>query len=418
MITEIIKEVHNGIEPIVIPDLKYTYNIADKYNNICCDAFTLLETLFHASFQFDYQYKTSEKGFNKIFHFTPSEYIREKTIVTPYKAFEYTDETIKNHINYFLNKYAQHNGIDNGNYKISLKEAFIFSLFFMFHDGRELDVDEDKAYDNKRNPINKFTLKGSCSTRAYKQVLEVMLETSIFKEDTFLNSYKDDQIFIAYQLHKIDEIFKFFKVIRMDNSKNRLLSEDTVHFIEDKIMIPYDEKTMTKKTLKQTVLKDPEFIQECLKADCPDPLLVFYEELKMNLFNMVVPEKYACEFPEGDKFVDDIPLSDISVLNLSLVQFLNACKKTTLDKIKFHKDNADKRFEEYSEKEKLITSISPETNKAWFEYYFESRKELLEYISEQPEGERKKSKYIDFLFDMARRTLLPSYFEKETGHIE
>ena len=97
---------------------------------------------------------------------------------------------------------------------------------------------------------------------------------------------------------------------------------------------------------------------------------------------------------------------------------MNACKKTTLDKIKFYKDNATKHFEEYSEKEKLITSISPEIDKHWFEYYFECRKELLEYVSEHAEGECKKNKYIDFLLDMARRTLLPSYFEKEIDDID
>ena len=130
---------------------------------------------------------------------------------------------------------------------------------------------------------NKFT----GSQEALKSILEKTL--NIFNADK-KSIFIEDRIFDIYQLKKIDEDYKFFKINKMIQRMEEIKVESTFERMYERFNLKYNEVTKLEELFNEEIFYNDKFIEYCLKTSFHDPLYVFQivlESMSKNYFDVM-----------------------------------------------------------------------------------------------------------------------------------
>lgn len=253
-----------------------------------------------------------------------------------------------------------------------------FALVFIYYDGRDFKNNRVKTIDGTPRT------KKHVSPFSYKLVLEQTLKLFSEKDDNMRKlinidfephiSQNQDLLYNLVQLLWIDKTFKFFKINRMVEVKNKFLSDENLDFICKEFRLQYREIVNLKNTFNTTVFENEDFIKSCLKEDYYDPLIVFQEFFKKYirsysftskdpLYNMFHIEK---NFPFEDI---GLPFNRVSLHNI-----IAHCKKKTIE------------FIEYASKYAMALHSSDGGNLKFtytffYKYFYKNRAPLENYLS-------------------------------------
>lgn len=159
-----------------------------------------------------------------------------------------------------------------GNYVVSYKDWYIFSLFYIYQEGlnvKEYTKKGNKSDGKKSSKIPKFNIKRSCSEDSFKSVIKNVLH--------FIDIYIEEpgSIFIS-QLHRVDDLFKIFKMQTMTKYFLAFQEDKFLSLIsKSKKEMEEDEKNFILTTLKYSVFYDYDFITKCLCSNCKNPFYIF-----------------------------------------------------------------------------------------------------------------------------------------------
>jgi hypothetical protein len=147
-------------------------------------------------------------------------------------------------------------------------DALIFSLFYIYEDGRIFVKHSSDKYESDYYKTKKvYKEKKDCYFLVLNKTLE-LFNKEFFEKDSFF-----DRLYASVQLHKIDKLFKFFKVYRMAKKREEILSSEIdpekskVYSslgckVEEDIVKWFDRK----------IFRNEEFINYCLETEYHDPL--------------------------------------------------------------------------------------------------------------------------------------------------
>lgn len=218
-----------------------------------------------------------------------------------------------------------------GNYIVSYKDWYIFSLFYIYQEGlnvKEYTKKGNKIDGKKSSKIPKFNIKRSCSEDSFKSVIKNVLH--------FIDIYIEEpgSIFIS-QLHRVDDLFKIFKM--------QTMTKYFLVFQEDKFLsliskskkeMEEDEKNFILTTLKYSVFYDYDFITKCLCSNCKNPFYIFGMFTYLGFYN---EEKEDSKEEEDNKTKED---SWLNYKNVSLTTIFKFIKENTIRAIDHFSDQS------------------------------------------------------------------------------
>lgn len=209
-----------------------------------------------------------------------------------------------------------------GNYIVSYKDWYIFSLFYIYQEG--LNVKEYTKRGNKIDgKIPKFNIKRSCSEDSFKSVIKNVLH--------FIDIYIEEpgSIFIS-QLHRVDDLFKIFKMQTMTKYFLVFQEDKFLSLIsKSKTKMEDDEKKFILTTLKYSVFYDYNFITKCLCSNCKNPFYVFGMFTYLYFYN---EEEEDSKEEEDNKTKED---SWLNYKNVSLTTIFETIKENTIRAINY-----------------------------------------------------------------------------------
>lgn len=218
-----------------------------------------------------------------------------------------------------------------GNYVVSYKDWYIFSLFYIYQEGlnvKEYTKKGNKSDGKKSSKIPKFNIKRSCSEDSFKSVIKNVLH--------FIDIYIEEpgSIFIS-QLHRVDDLFKIFKMQTMTKyflafQKDKFLSLIS----KSKKEMEEDEKNFILTTLKYSVFYDYDFITKCLCSNCKNPFYIFGMFTYLGFYN---EEKEDSKEEEDNKTKED---SWLNYKNVSLTTIFKFIKENTIRAIDHFSDQS------------------------------------------------------------------------------
>ena len=299
-----------------------------------------------------------------------------------------------------------------GNYIVSYKDWYIFSLFYIYQEGlnvKEYTQKGNKVDGKKSSKIPKFNIKRSCSEDSFKSVIKNVLH--------FIDIYIEEpgSIFIS-QLHRVDDLFKIFKI--------QTMTKYFLVFQEDKFLsliskskkeMKDDERNFILTTLKHSVFYDYNFITKCLYSNCKNPFYIFGMFTYLGFYN---EEEEDSKEEEDNKTKED---SWLNYKNVSLTTIFKFIKENTIRAIDHFSDqsiNSDAtisaKFDDWSSNfkdtaffkniEKDFVSI----RKKIYENEIKETKDFLNNyfnIISDLNLEIDKNKYEDFIcYEMARNS--------------
>ena len=208
-----------------------------------------------------------------------------------------------------------------GNYIVSYKDWYIFSLFYIYQEGlnvKEYTKKGNKIDGKKSSKIPKFNIKRSCSEDSFKSVIKNVLH--------FIDIYIEEpgSIFIS-QLHRVDDLFKIFKM--------QTMTKYFLVFQEDKFLsliskskkeMEDDERNFILTTLKYSVFYDYDFITKCLCSNCKNPFYIFGMFTYLGFYN---EEEEDSKEEEDNKTKED---SWLNCQNVSLTTIFGIIKENTI----------------------------------------------------------------------------------------
>ena len=255
-----------------------------------------------------------------------------------------SNKEICNRINLFLNNmYKLENKLENknypsfnvrflklrnqkpGNYIVSYKDWYIFSLFYIYQEGlnvKEYTKKGNKIYGKKSSKIPKFNIKRSCSEDSFKSVIKNVLH--------FIDIYIEEpgSIFIS-QLHRVDDLFKIFKMQTMTKYFLAFQEDKFLSLIsKSKKEMEEDEKNFILTKLKYSVFYDYDFITKCLCSNCKNPFYIFGMFTYLCFYN---------EEEEDNKTKED---SWLNCQNVSLTTIFKFIKENTIRAIDHFSDES------------------------------------------------------------------------------
>ena len=218
-----------------------------------------------------------------------------------------------------------------GNYIVSYKDWYIFSLFYIYQEGlnvKEYTKKGNKSDGKKSSKIPKFNIKRSCSEDSFKSVIKNVLH--------FIDIYIEEpgSIFIS-QLHRVDDFFKIFKM--------QTMTKYFLVFQEDKFLslisksekeMEEDEKNFILTKLKYSVFYDYDFITKCLCSNCKNPFYIFGMFTYLCFYN---EEEEDSKEEEDNKTKED---SWFNCQNISLTTIFGNIKENTIRAIDHFSDQS------------------------------------------------------------------------------
>lgn len=208
-----------------------------------------------------------------------------------------------------------------GNYIVSYKDWYIFSLFYIYQEGlnvKEYTKKGNKSDGKKSSKIPKFNIKRSCSEDSFKSVMKNVLR--------FINIYikEPGSIFIS-QLYRVDNLFKIFKMQTMTKYFLVFQEDKFLSLIsKSKTEMEDDEKNFILTTLKYSVFYDYNFITKCLCSNCKNPFYVFGMFTYLCFYN---EEEEDSKEEEDNKTKED---SWLNYKNVSLTTIFEIIKENTI----------------------------------------------------------------------------------------
>lgn len=300
-----------------------------------------------------------------------------------------------------------------GNYIVSYKDWYIFSLFYIYQEGlnvKEYTKKGNKSDGKKSSKIPKFNIKRSCSEDSFKSVIKNVLH--------FIDIYIEEpgSIFIS-QLHRVDDFFKIFEM--------QTMTKYFLVFQEDKFLslisksekeMEEDEKNFILTKLKYSVFYDYDFITKCLCSNCKNPFYIFGMFTYLCFYN---EEEEDSKEEEDNKTKED---SWLNCQNISLTTIFGNIKENTIRAIDHFSDqsiNSDAtisdKFDDWSSnfkdtaffkniekdfvsiRKKIYENEIKETTKDFLNNYFNIISDLNLEID--------KNEYEDFIcYEMARNS--------------
>ena len=300
-----------------------------------------------------------------------------------------------------------------GNYIVSYKDWYIFSLFYIYQEGlnvKEYTKKGNKSDGKKSSKIPKFNIKRSCSEDSFKSVIKNVLH--------FIDIYIEEpgSIFIS-QLHRVDDFFKIFKM--------QTMTKYFLVFQEDKFLslisksekeMEEDEKNFILTKLKYSVFYDYDFITKCLCSNCKNPFYIFGMFTYLCFYN---EEEEDSKEEEDNKTKED---SWLNCQNISITAIFGNIKENTIRAIDHFSDqsiNSDAtisdKFDDWSSnfkdtaffkniekdfvsiRKKIYENEIKETTKDFLNNYFNIISDLNLEID--------KNEYEDFIcYEMARNS--------------
>lgn len=218
-----------------------------------------------------------------------------------------------------------------GNYVVSYKDWYIFSLFYIYQEGlnvKEYTKKGNKSDGKKSSKIPKFNIKRSCSEDSFKSVIKNVLH--------FIDIYIEEpgSIFIS-QLHRVDDLFKIFKMQTMTKYFLAFQEDKFLSLIsKSKKEMEEDEKNFILTTLKYSVFYDYDFITKCLCSNCKNPFYIFGMFTYLGFYN---EEEEDSKEEEDNKTKED---SWLNYKNVSLTTIFEFIKENTIRAIDHFSDQS------------------------------------------------------------------------------
>lgn len=218
-----------------------------------------------------------------------------------------------------------------GNYVVSYKDWYIFSLFYIYQEGlnvKEYTKKGNKSDGKKSSKIPKFNIKRSCSEDSFKSVMKNVLH--------FIDIYikEPGSIFIS-QLHRVDDFFKIFKMQTMTKYFLAFQEDKFLSLIsKSKKEMEEDKKNFILTTLKYSVFYDYDFITKCLCSNCKNPFYIFGMFTYLGFYN---EEKEDSKEEEDNKTKEDRWLN---CQNISLTIIFGNIKENTIRVIDHFSDQS------------------------------------------------------------------------------
>lgn len=218
-----------------------------------------------------------------------------------------------------------------GNYVVSYKDWYIFSLFYIYQEGlnvKEYTKKGNKSDGKKSSKIPKFNIKRSCSEDSFKSVMKNVLH--------FIDIYikEPGSIFIS-QLHRVDDFFKIFKMQTMTKYFLAFQEDKFLSLIsKSKKEMEEDKKNFILTTLKYSVFYDYDFITKCLCSNCKNPFYIFGMFTYLGFYN---EEKEDSKEEEDNKTKED---SWLNCQNISLTIIFGNIKENTIRVIDHFSDQS------------------------------------------------------------------------------
>lgn len=218
-----------------------------------------------------------------------------------------------------------------GNYIVSYKDWYIFSLFYIYQEGlnvKEYTKKGNKSDGKKSSKIPKFNIKRSCSEDSFKSVIKNVLH--------FIDIYIEEpgSIFIS-QLHRVDDLFKIFKMQTMTKYFLAFQEDKFLSLIsKSKKEMEEDEKNFILTTLKYSVFYDYDFITKCLCSNCKNPFYIFGMFTYLGFYN---EEEEDSKEEEDNKTKED---SWLNYKNVSLTTIFKFIKENTIRAIDHFSDQS------------------------------------------------------------------------------
>lgn len=218
-----------------------------------------------------------------------------------------------------------------GNYIVSYKDWYIFSLFYIYQEGlnvKEYTKKGNKSDGKKSSKIPKFNIKRSCSEDSFKSVMKNVLH--------FIDIYikEPGSIFIS-QLHRVDDFFKIFKMQTMTKYFLAFQEDKFLSLIsKSKKEMEEDEKNFILTTLKYSVFYDYDFITKCLCSNCKNPFYIFGMFTYLGFYN---EEEEDSKEEEDNKTKED---SWLNCQNISLATIFGNIKENTIRVIDHFSDQS------------------------------------------------------------------------------
>ena len=215
-----------------------------------------------------------------------------------------------------------------GNYIVSYKDWYIFSLFYIYQEGlnvKEYTKKGNKSDGKKSSKIPKFNIKRSCSEDSFKSVIKNVLH--------FIDIYIEEpgSIFIS-QLHRVDDLFKIFKMQTMTKYFLAFQEDKFLSLIsKSKKEMEEDEKNFI---LKYSVFYDYDFITKCLCSNCKNPFYIFGMFTYLGFYN---EEEEDSKEEEDNKTKED---SWLNYKNVSLTTIFEFIKENTIRAIDHFSDQS------------------------------------------------------------------------------
>ena len=288
-------------------------------------------------------------------------------------------------------------------YYINYLDAIVFSLLFIYQDGRNYS-----EFLSDKKPFPRFRKENSCSLFSYKAAMNQVL--SLYDElNEKIFSYEDFAYYLV-QTYKIDKVFKFFKLNSMNIAREKMKQEYELQYICDHFKLKYREIISLEKTIEDKIFRDPEFIRYCLETDFYDPMLVFTTIFKAYLNQVDMMQKYSQEEYDDSSlsFKGSSDMTDI-LKNMTFLEFVEFCKDKTKRYIDEVIINLEKEIKN-RKKEIQVNSISPLNIEYWTQYYLDKEKNLDKYAKTAFYG-ISENEYIDFLANKVIEDLPKSFYK-------
>lgn len=366
---------------------------AEEYSDFKVAVYPLLRVLLKDSYDLStndtlsFKFKPSNlnlKNRRKIIKpYVPKDkYVRE--IISQY------GESIEKHLKRFVNLMENEMNIKTSSVGTEKREKkyipyndwLVFAIVFIYYDGRPF---EDK-YANMNLPH--FIKRNSCSRLSYRLALRTLSEF-IYISD-FKNASNEEIKFAVAQLQRIDKIFNFFRINKMNTVRKNLITSEFLKEIYDSLDLEYEEVINLVNIFDEEVFKNDEFIDACFKFDYLDPLFVFeyffkYYMFKNKCFSINDNYLYEEELNENNQ-----EIIETSESKMNLKDLITVSKEDTLKYIKIICTEA-----------KGCNQYEPEPKDSIFlrDYYFDNMKSLIYYSRKGNSEITEESEYLEYLFN-------------------
>lgn len=322
-------------------------------------------------------------------------------------------KSMKEHFNTFLNSINSNSASnvtltytgkdDYRLYYINYLDAIVFSLLFIYQDGRNYS-----EFLSDKKPFPRFRTENSCSVFSYKTAMNQAL--SLYNEvNGKIFSYEDFAYYLV-QTYKINKVFKFFKLNSMNIAREKMKQEYELQYICDHFKLKYREIISLEKTIEDKIFRDPKFIEFCLETEFNDPMLVFTTLFKVFL-NLIALTQGSAQYGYDDSSPNDTETYDMSCIlkNMTFLEFIEFCKIKTRQYINEVIINLEKDIKN-KKKEIQINSISPLNIEYWAQNFLDNEKNLDKYAKTAFYG-ISENEYIDFLSKKVMKNLPKSFYK-------